>query len=184
MNRNKFSLLVACVTILITSVPASAQQGPSGGLSGDVNLFGVGVSLLNNLLYPPHRAAEIAAEAEIKKAKIAAEAEIQKSRMQIEASASADKVSPLLDRWGVSRVNCTTPGLAFINIDTSTVCVQPNGKISAGYYTYNSEKNQLLKTSNGNSQPTPSNSAPSNSTPSNSVPASATASGTSSRKGF
>jgi hypothetical protein len=179
MNRNKFSLLVACITIVVTSVPASAQQGPSGGLSGDVNLFGVGVSLLNNLLYPPHRTAEIAAEAEIKKAKIAAEAEIQKSRMQIEASASADKVSPLLDRWGVSRVNCTTPGLAFINIDTSTICVQPNGKISAGYYTYNSEKNQLLKTSNGTSQPTPSNSVPSNS-----APASVTASGTSIRKGF
>jgi hypothetical protein len=180
MNRNKFSLLVACITILVTSVPASAQQGPSG----DINLFGIGASLLTNFLYPPHRAAEIAAEAEVKKAKIMAEAEIQKSRMQIEASSSADKVSPLLDRWGVSRVNCTTPGLAFINIDTSTVCVQPNGKISAGYYTYNSEKNQLLKTSNGTSQPTPGNSAPSNSVPSNSIPTSATASGTSSRKGF
>ncbi len=179
MNRKKFSLLIACVMVLVISVPASAQQGPSGGLSGDVNLLGVGVSLLNNLLYPPHRTAEIAAEAEIKKAKIAADAEIQKSRMQIEASASADKVSPLLDRWGVSRVSCTIPGLAFINIDTSTVCVQPNGKISAGYYTYNSEKNQLLRTSSGPSQPTPSNSPPSNS-----VPASATASGTSNPKGF
>jgi hypothetical protein len=175
MNRNKFSLLVACVTILVISVPASAQQGPSG----DINLFGIGASLLNNLLFPPQRAAEITADAEIKKAKIQAESEIQKSRMQIEASAAADKVSPLLDRWGVSRVNCTTPGLAFINIDTSTICVQPNAKISAGYYTYNSEKNQLLRNSNGTSQPTPGNSAPSNS-----VPASATASGTSSRKGF
>ncbi len=179
MNRNKFSLLLACMTILVISVPASAQQGPSG----DVNLFGVGVSLLNNLLYPPHRAAEITAEAEIKKAKIQAESEIQKARMQIEASASADKVSPLLDRWGVSRVNCTTPGLAFINIDTSTICVQPNAKISAGYYTYNSEKNQLLRTSSGTSQPT-SQPTPSNSAPSNSVPASATASGTSNPKGF
>jgi hypothetical protein len=147
MNRTKLSLLLAIVTTVSTSLPASAQMS-----SGEVNLIGIGVSLVNSLINPPHRDAEIKADAEVKKAQIAAETEITKEKLRI----AADKVTPMLNQWGVSRVSCA-PGLVFINgIDANTVCVQPTGSISAGYYTYNSEKSQLLRTGGTISQTTQS----------------------------
>jgi hypothetical protein len=146
MSRNKLSLLVAIATTLSISLPASAQLS-----SGEVNLIGIGATLVNSLLNPPHRDAEIKADADVKKAKIAAEAEIEKEKLRL---AATDKVTPLLGKWGVSRVSCA-PGLVFINgLDANTVCIQPNSTIAAGYYTYNNEKSQLLRTSSTISQTT------------------------------
>ena len=145
MNRHKLSLLLAIATTLATSLPASAQMS-----SGEINLIGIGASLLNNLINPPHREAEIKAETEIRKAKIAAEAEITKEKMRI----AADSVTPLLNQWGVNRISCA-PGMVFINgIDSNTVCVQPNAAMTAGYYTYNNTKSQLFRTSGTMSQTT------------------------------
>lgn len=145
MNRHKLSLLLAIAMTLATSLPASAQMS-----SGEINLIGIGASLLNSIINPPHREAEIKADTEIRKAKIAAEAEITKEKLRI----AADTVTPLLNQWGVNRIGCA-PGMVFINgIDPNTVCVQPNGAMSAGHYTYNNTKSQLFRTSGTVSQTT------------------------------
>jgi hypothetical protein len=145
MHRNKLSLLI-CATVLSTlsiGRPASAQVLQSG----DVNLIGIGASLLNNILYPPYRGVEIQAEAEVRKAKIAAEMELERERMRIAAAQAADKVAPILDRWGVDRISCA-PGLVFINgIDANTVCIQPTVAIAPGYYTYDRDRQILLRNS-------------------------------------
>jgi hypothetical protein len=144
MNRTKLSLLLAIVTTFSTSLPASAQLS-----SGDVNIIGIGAGILSGILNPPHRASEIQADAEIKKAKIAADMELEREKLRIAATQSEDKVTPVLKQWGVSRVLCA-PGLVFINgIDglSNTVCLQPTQSISAGYYTYDTNKRQLLRTS-------------------------------------
>ena len=149
MNRNQLSLLVAIVTILSTGLPASAELAP-----GDVNLIGIGVGFLTNLINPPHRAAEINAEVELRKAKMSVDVEIEREKLRI--AATADKVSPVLTKWGVARANCA-PGLVFINgIDTNgnTVCVQPTQTITAGYYTYNNEQGVLLRTNSTVARPT------------------------------
>jgi hypothetical protein len=142
MNRNKLSLLLAIVTIFSTGLPASAEMTP-----GDINLIGIGAGLLTNLFNPPHRSAEINAEVELKKARMAAEVDIERERMRI--AATADKVSPILNKWGVARANCA-PGLVFINgiePNANTVCVQPNQTMTPGYYTYNNEQGVLLRNS-------------------------------------
>jgi hypothetical protein len=145
MHWNKLSLLI-CATVLSTlsiGRPASAQVLQSG----DVNLIGIGASLLNNILYPPYRGTEIQAEAEVRKAKIAAEMELERERMRIAAAQAADKVAPILDRWGVNRISCA-PGLVFINgIDANTVCIQPTVAIAPGYYTYDRDRQILLRNS-------------------------------------
>ncbi len=149
MHQTKVILLIV-TTILATSLPAAAQSQPTS-----TDLIGVGTTLLNNLLNPPSRSAEIAADAEVKKAKIAAEAEITKEKLRIEASKS-DKVTPLLTQWGVTRVNCA-PGLVFINgIGDDTVCIQPMAAMKAGSYTYDSTKQQLIR-NNGNTSATNNN---------------------------
>ena len=150
MNRNKLSLLLAITTILSTGLPASAELTP-----GDVNLIGIGVGLLTNLINPPHRAAEINAEVELKRIKMAADVDIEREKLRI--AATADRVSPVLNKWGVARANCA-PGLVFINgIDTNanTVCVQPNQAITPGYYTYNHEQSVLIRTSSTVTSPAP-----------------------------
>ena len=130
--------------------PASATGNNLIAQATQVDLIGVGASIINSLINPPSRAAEINADAEVKKAKIAAEAEITKEKLRIEASKSADRVTPVLDKWGVTRVACA-PGLVFVNgITTDTVCIQPDKNMSAGYYTYDSAKQQLVKNSNDN----------------------------------
>lgn len=149
MNRNHLSLLAVCITILTTSLPASAQQSV-----GEVNLIGVGVSILSNIFNPPTRSAEIAADAEVKKAKINAEMEIEKEKLRIAASKTTDSVTPMLKGWGVSQVSCA-PGLVFINgVGANTVCVRPSTALAAGYYSYDKEKGQLLRTSSTASQTT------------------------------
>jgi hypothetical protein len=148
MNRNQLSLLLAIVTTLSTGLPASAEFTP-----GDINLIGIGVNLLTNLINPPHRAAEINAEVEMKKMRMAADMDIEREKLRI--AATADKVSPVLTKWGVARANCA-PGLVFINgIDTNgnTVCVQPTQTMTPGYYTYNNEQGVLLRTSSTVARP-------------------------------
>jgi hypothetical protein len=123
-------------------------------------LIGVGASIINNLINPPTRSAEISADAEVKKAKIAAEAEIAKEKLRIEAGKSTDRVTPVLNQWGVARVACA-PGLAFVNgITTDTVCIQPSNSMPAGYYTYDSAKQQLLRTNGGGGQNASNNNKP------------------------
>ena len=172
MNRNKLSLLLAILTILSTGLPASAQLGP-----GEVNLIGIGVNLLTNILNPPHRAAEINAEVELKKAKMAADVDIEREKLRIEAT--ADRVSPVLNKWGVARVGCT-PGVVFINgldPNANTVCVQPNQVMTPGYYTYNNEHGVLSRNISTVPPTTPT-------TPNNSVITRLTTTGNTSGKGF
>jgi hypothetical protein len=148
--------LLTLTTIFAVSSPvfAQEQQFPGAiqfGQQNSVDLLGAGVSIINNLLNPPSRSAEIIANAEIKKAQIAADAEIAKEKLRIEASKSPDRVTPVLTQWGVSQVPCGA-GAVFINgITTETVCIQPNNAIAAGYYTYDSTRQQLVRT--GNSVP-------------------------------
>jgi hypothetical protein len=157
MHQIKLSLFIFA-TLLTASWPACAyqlsiepQQQPttSSRLIADVtstDFITGGITLLNNLLNPPHRSAEITADTEIKKAKIAAEAEIVKERMRIEANKNTDRVTPILNQWGVARTNCA-PGLVFINgLTTDTICIQPSKTIAAGYYDYDSAKQQLIRT--------------------------------------
>jgi hypothetical protein len=154
MNRNKLSLLLAIVTILSTGLPASAELAP-----GDVNLISIGVGLLTNLINPPHRAAEINAEVEMKRMRMAADVDLEREKLRI--AATADKVSPVLNKWGVARANCA-PGLVFINgIDpnANTVCVQPTQAMTPGYYTYNNEQGVLVRTSSTATRPTQNNQA-------------------------
>jgi hypothetical protein len=149
MNRNKLSLLLAIVTILSTGLPASAELAP-----GDVNLIGIGVGFLTNLLNPPHRAAEINADVEMKRIRMAADVDIEREKLRI--AAAADRVSPILTKWGVARANCA-PGLVFINgidANANTVCIQPNRTFTPGYYTYNHERAVLSRTSSTVTSPT------------------------------
>jgi hypothetical protein len=159
MRQAKLSLLVITTIILATSLPTHAQPA---GEAQSTDLIGAGVSLIKNLLDPPSRKAEITADTELKKAKIAAEAEVTKEKLrieatkaadaeakkeksQLEATKNADKVTPLLTQWGVSRVNCA-PGLVFISgLGSDTVCIQPSPSMGAGAYTYDSAKQQLVR---------------------------------------
>ncbi len=157
MHRTKLGLLIIS-TLLVTGLPAYAnrpavakQSSPTQTiLLAQVNspdLITVGVSLLNSLINPPSRSAQINADAEVKKAKIAADAEIAKEKLRIEASQSTDRVTPVLNQWGVARVACA-PGLVFINgITTDTVCIQPNADMTSGYYSYDNARQQLVRTS-------------------------------------
>ncbi|PSB58100.1 hypothetical protein [Chamaesiphon polymorphus] len=151
MRQIKLSLLTL-TTILAVSFPARAQEQSSTATvitqTAQTDLIGAGASIINTLINPPSRSAEIAADAEIKKAKIAADAEIAKEKLRIEASKSTDRVTPVLNQWGVSRIDCA-PGAVFVNgIVTETVCIQPTSSLTAGYYTYDSAKQQLVRTNN------------------------------------
>jgi hypothetical protein len=153
-------ILFTLTALLTTSLPAYAnlpsaarleQQTPKTNLVAQTaittDLIGVGATLINNWINPPSRSAEITADAEVKKAKIAADADIAKEKMRIEASKSEDRVTPVLAQWGVTRTNCA-PDTVFINgITTDTICVQPNTSLISGYYTYDRNKQQLVRTS-------------------------------------
>jgi hypothetical protein len=157
MRQINFSLLTL-TTILAISLSVQAQSSVAQTTNtGD--LIGAGASIINGLLNPPSRSAEINADAEVKKAKIAAEAEITKEKLRIEATKNTDRVTPVLNQWGVSRVACGQ-GLVFINgITTDTVCIKPSNAMAAGYYTYDSAKQQLVRDNsssvqtNNNAQP-------------------------------
>jgi hypothetical protein len=160
MHQTKLSLFIL-TTLLATSLPAYAHrasvaqlevQTPKTNLIAQTatttDLIGVGVTLINRWIDPPSRSAEITADAEVKKAKIAADADIAKEKLRLEASKNTDRVTPVLEQWGVTRTNCA-PDTVFINgITTDTICVQPSASLSAGYYTYDRTKQQLVRTSN------------------------------------
>jgi hypothetical protein len=155
MHKTRLRLLI--ISTLLIATPAAANQArmarsasPQPTLLAQSNppdLITVGASLLNSLINPPSRSAQINADAEVKKAKIAADAEIAKEKLRIEASQNTDRVTPVLNQWGVARVTCA-PGLVFINgITTDTVCIQPSADMTPGYYSYDSARQQLIRTS-------------------------------------
>jgi hypothetical protein len=150
MRQIKLSLLIL-TTILAVSLPAYAEDRSSSATTiaqaNSTDLITVGASIINGLINPPSRSAEITADAEVRKAKIAAEAEISKEKLRIEASKRTDRVTPVLNQWGVAQVACA-PDLVFINgITSDTICIQPTSTMTAGYYTYDSAKQQLVRNS-------------------------------------
>lgn len=109
--------------------------------------FGTVFNVISNLIDPPHRAAQEQADAAIAKEKARQAAEIAKVKSEIQASQNADKAAPVFSKWGVERMSCA-PGAVVINgIVANTVCIKPNDRISAGYYTYDSARHQLVRTS-------------------------------------
>lgn len=154
MHQPKLSLLVVA-TILAASLFTHTDRAFAQNQPTTIDIIGVGATILNNWLNPPSRNAEIAADAEIRKAKIAADAEVAKEKMRIDASRGIGPSSEILDKWGVAQVPCA-PGLVFINgVTNDTICIRPSKAISAGYYTYDTAKQQLVK--NNQNSPSPSN---------------------------
>jgi hypothetical protein len=167
MRQVKF-MLVLLTAILATSLPTYAADDSSSSSSStsssssaststtsssisftSSDILGAGLSIINNLLNPPSRSTQIKADAEVLKAKIVADAEVTKERLRLEAVKTTDRVTPILNQWGVAKINCA-PGLVFVNgITTDTVCVQPNASMTPGYYTYDSTKQQLIRNSGG-----------------------------------
>jgi hypothetical protein len=150
MRQSKLSLLVLA-TILAASLSTHTDRAFAQNEPSTIDIIGVGATILNNWLNPPSRNAEIAADAEIRKAKIAADAEIAKEKLRLDASRGIGTSNSILEKWGVAQVPCA-PGLVFINgVTNDTICIQPSKAISAGYYTYDATKQQLVK-NNQNSQ--------------------------------
>ena len=134
--------LLALISILSIGTPAHSQE-----VKLDLG------SVINGLLSPPHRTAEINARADVEKEKLRQQAEVEKAKIAAEATKNTDRVAPVLTQWGVNRVNCA-PGVAFINgLSTDTVCINPTGTIQAGYYNYSPDR-QLLVRIDGNNTPT------------------------------
>ncbi len=134
--------LLAVFVLMTLGTPAHAQE-----VKLDLG------SVLNTIISPPQRTAEINARAEVEKEKLRQEAEIKKAQIAADASKNTDRVAPVLTQWGVNRVNCA-PGVAFINgLSADTVCITPTGSIAAGYYNYSPDR-QLLVRVDGNNAPT------------------------------
>jgi hypothetical protein len=101
-------------------------------------------SVINTILSPPHRTTEITAHADIEKERLRQQADVEKARIAAEAARNIDRVSPILARWGATRVACV-PGVVFINgLNADTVCINPINVIAAGYYNYIPERNLLV----------------------------------------
>jgi hypothetical protein len=147
MRHIKFTL-ITIATILATGL-SSVDRASAQATPGSIDIFGLGATIINGLINPPSRPAEILADTELKKAKIAAETEIAKEKMRLEATKNTDRVTPVLNQWGVARVACAQ-GLVFINgITTDTVCIQPSTAMASGYYTYDSAKQRLIRDNSG-----------------------------------
>jgi hypothetical protein len=126
--------------------PSSQGFPPTPGISLDIS------SVINGFLSPPHRQAEIAANANIEMEKLRQNARIEKAKITAEAGKTVDLVAPILTKWGVNRVNCA-PGVAFINgLSTGTVCLNPTASIPAGYYNYTPDRQQLVRIETNNTQ--------------------------------
>jgi hypothetical protein len=111
-------------------------------------------SVINGIFSPPHRQTEINANAGIEKEKLRLNGEIEKAKIAAEANKNVDRVAPTLTKWGVSRVNCA-PGTVFINgLSAGTVCINPTVSIPAGYYSYNPDRQLLVRVETHN-PPTP-----------------------------
>jgi hypothetical protein len=119
---------------LIMSYPAYAQE-----VRLDLT------SVITTILSPPHRTTEITAHADIEKERLRQQADVEKAKIAAEAARNIDRVSPILARWGVTRVACA-PGAVFINgLNIDTVCINPINAIAAGYYNYSPERNLLVR---------------------------------------
>ncbi|WP_310423076.1 hypothetical protein [Chamaesiphon sp. VAR_48_metabat_135_sub] len=165
MRQVKLSLLVL-TTILATSLSIQTDRASAQDAPQQVDILGAGVKLLTNFINGDP--AKTAADAEVRKAEIAAKAEIEKERMRIEANKNTDSLTPMLNKWGVSKIPCGS-GVVVINIGPDTVCIQPTAATPAGYYTFDSTKQKLVRSGSsaksGNtaqSSPVQSNPAPSN----------------------
>jgi hypothetical protein len=134
-----------------SDIPPSYPSYPSypgSGISLDVS------SVINGILSPPHRQAEITANANVEMEKLRQNARIEKAKITAEAGKTVDRVAPILTQWGVNRVNCA-PGVAFINgLSTGTVCLNPTASIPVGYYNYSPDRQQLVRIQTNN-PPTP-----------------------------
>jgi hypothetical protein len=139
----------AAVATMATQMPAHAQQVPQ------VDLVGAGISVFNSIVNPPHRGAEVAAQAEIEKARINAKMELDREKMRIEATQPKDPASSVIGQWGATRIPCA-PGAVFVNgINQDTVCISPTASIPPGYYNYSPNQNLLVKANGGGSQSAP-----------------------------
>jgi hypothetical protein len=135
--------------ILLTSIVLLASGSPAHSQEIRIELD----KIIGGIFSPPHRTAEINANAEIEKERLRQQAEVEKAKIAAETNKNIDRVAPVLTQWGVNRVNCT-PGVAFINgLSSDTVCINPTGTIQAGYYNYSPDR-QLLVRIDGNNAPT------------------------------
>jgi hypothetical protein len=142
MMKHYSATLLALISILTIGSPAHSQE-----VKLDLG------SVINGIISPPHRTAEINARADVEKEKLRQQAEVEKAKIAAEATKNTDRVAPILTKWGVNRVNCA-PGVAFINgLSADTVCITPTGSIAAGYYNYSPDR-QLLVRIDGNNTPT------------------------------
>jgi DNA-directed RNA polymerase len=129
--------LLVSASLLGINSPASADE-----IRID---FGTVFNVINNVFNPPHRAAQEQADAAVAKEKARQEAEIAKVRTETQASKNVDRAAPVITKWGVERVSCA-PGAVFINgVSADTICIKPSEQISAGYYTYDSTRKQLVR---------------------------------------
>jgi hypothetical protein len=144
-NSSSSSTATATNTNIVNVITPPAQSQSFAGQSPSFDLVRAGVSVFTSLINPPHRADEIRAEGEVKKAKINAQMELDREKMRIEASRSIDRAAPVLVQWGATRVPCT-PGVVFVNgITADTVCINPSNSIPSGYYSYSAGNNLLVR---------------------------------------
>lgn len=131
--------LLALAIVLGINFPAHSQE---------VRIdFGTVFNVINNVFNPPHRAAQEKADAAVAKEKARQEADIAKVRSETQALKNADRAAPVVAKWGVERISCAAGAVVINGISADTVCIKPTDRISAGYYTYDSTRQQLVRTS-------------------------------------
>jgi hypothetical protein len=138
MKLYPVGLLVLAI-ILGCNSPASAQE-----IRID---FATVFTLVGNIFNPSYRAVQATADAEIAKERARQAAAIEQLKIELQASRNVDRSAPVVKKWGVERISCA-PGAVFINgVIAHTFCIKPNDRISAGYYTYDAARQQLVRTS-------------------------------------
>jgi hypothetical protein len=149
MKLYPINLLVLAIT-LSCNLPASAQE-----IRVD---FATVFTLVGNIFNPSYRSTQATADAEIAKERARQAAAIEKLKIELQANKNVDRAAPVVKKWGVERINCA-PGAVFINgVIAETVCIKPNDRISAGYYTYDATRLQLVRTSGNTATNTPQSS--------------------------
>jgi hypothetical protein len=131
--------LLGLAIALSTNLPAQSQE-----IRID---FGTVFNVISNIVNPPHRAAQEQADAAVAKEKVRQAAEIAKVKSEIQANQNTDKAAPVFAKWGVERMSCAPDAVVINGISSDSVCIKPNDRISAGYYTYDSVRHQLVRTS-------------------------------------
>jgi hypothetical protein len=145
-NYRDFELLTDRVMkfYLISLLISTSSIGMSAPVSAsEVRIdFGTAIGTLFN---PPHRAVQTQADAEVAQERARQAAGIEQVRIETQAAKNIDRVAPILFKWGVARISCA-PDAVFINgISNNTVCIAPSDRIAAGYYTYNANREQLVR---------------------------------------